>query len=92
MCGHTGKKRCFCYFSLEKYDQLCVFRAFSRFRFPFQVTAIHHTTMQFSIFHTYREIAGLAQVILPFGAEFLFVFAPGAVFLPNHCTVWPMAV
>ena len=40
--------------------------------------------MQFGIFHTYREIARLAQSYPLFGAEFLFVLATGAVFLPNH--------
>ena len=59
------------------------FEHFSAFRFLFQPTAILHTTMQFSIFHTYREIVGLAQSYPLFGAEFLFVLAPGAVFLPN---------
>ena len=40
--------------------------------------------MQFSIFHIYREIVGLPKVFLIFGAEFLFVLALGAIFLPNH--------
>ena len=70
MWQHTGKKkRCSCYFSLEKYRQKCVFQHFFCFRIPIPSLPILHTTMQFSIIHTYREILGLAQHTAEFGTE-----------------------
>ena len=60
---------------------MCFRAFFSVFGLPFQVKAILHTIMQFSIFHTSRDHRLIYTP--PFGAKFFFVFAPVAVFLLN---------
>ena len=59
---YTGKKTKFLLFLVGEIEAEMCFRVFvSAFGLPLQVTAILHTTMQFSIVYTYREAAGLAQ-------------------------------
>ena len=78
ICGqNTGKNNVPAISRQRNIGKKCVFRAFfSVFGFSFQVAAILHTIMQFSIFHTYREIVGRAQSYPPIWSQILVCFQP----------------
>ena len=55
---------------------MCFSSFFSIFGLPFQVAAILHIIIKFSIFDTYREIVGLAQSYPPMWPRILAPFRP----------------